>query len=34
MEEGAVVLAIGSAIAVGLSILVALVIFLNVRNRA
>lgn len=34
MEEGAAVLAIGTAIALGLSILVALVIFFNIRNRA
>ena len=34
MDEGAVVLLIGSAIAFGLSALVAVVIFLSVRNRA
>lgn len=33
MDEGAVVLLTGAAIAGGLSLLVALVIFLNVRNR-
>ena len=34
LDEGAVVLIIGSAIAFGLSALVALVIFFSVRNRA
>jgi hypothetical protein len=33
MDEGAVVLAIGTVIAMALSVLVALVIFVNVRNR-
>lgn len=34
MEEGAIVLAVGAGIATGLSVLVAFVIFLSVRNRA
>ncbi len=33
MSEGAAVLLIGSAIAGGLSLLVAAVIFLSIRNR-
>jgi hypothetical protein len=34
MDEGAAVLAIGAAIAGAISLLVAVVIFVNVRNRA
>jgi hypothetical protein len=34
MEEGAVVLTIGAAIAGGVSLLVAAVIFFSIRNRA
>ncbi len=34
LEEGAIVLLIGSGIAFGLSLLVALTILLNIRRRA
>ena len=34
LDEGAVVLIIGSAIAFGLSAIVALAIYVSVRNRA